>query len=115
LTCSTVYGTMTEKKLNKLCERIRSLREQAGSVRSHKIVSVAKQLGRYRIDTTGGHPQYGTDLRPGRVTIPSHLRPLKRRTTLSILGELEADIFYWREQLRRDKEPPSLPTGEVEQ
>ena len=110
-----MYGTMTEKKLNKLSERIRSLKEQAGSVRSRELVSVAKQLGRYRIDTTGGHPQYGTDLRPGRVTIPAHSRPLKRRTTFSILGELEADIFYWREQLPRAEEPPNLQIGDVEQ
>ncbi|KKM67979.1 hypothetical protein LCGC14_1465740 [marine sediment metagenome] len=73
-------------------------------MRSREIVSVAQQLGRYRINTPGGHPQYGTDLRPGRVTIPSHSKPLKRRTTLSILSELEADVFYWQERLSHEEE-----------
>ena len=94
---------MTEKKLKKLSAQIRSLKEKAGSVRSRDLVSVAKKLGRYRIKTDG-HPQYGTDLRPGRITIPSHSKPLKRRTTLSILGELETDIFYWQDRLSRDEE-----------
>jgi len=89
---------MKKKKLKKLFEEIRSLRERAGSVRSRELVAVAKKLGRYRIKTDG-HPQYGTDLRSGRITIPSHSKPLKRRTTLSILDELETDISYWHDRL----------------
>ncbi len=89
---------MKEKKLDKLDLQIRSLKSKAGSVRSQELVNVAKKLGRYRIKTDG-HPQYGSNLRPGRITIPSHSKPVKYRTTLSILSELETDIFYWREQL----------------
>lgn len=89
---------MTKRKLKKVCAEIRSLREVAGSVLGRQLAAVAKKLGRYRIKADG-HPQYGTDLRAGRITIPSHSRPLKRRTTLSILGELETDVFYWSERL----------------
>jgi predicted RNA binding protein YcfA (HicA-like mRNA interferase family) len=106
---------MTEKKLKKLEVQIRSLKAQAGSVRSQEIVSVAQQLGRYRIRTSG-HPQYGTDLRAGRITIPAHSTPLKRRTTLSILAELDTDVFYWRERISREEESePGPSTDEAEQ
>jgi hypothetical protein len=94
---------MKKKKLKLLAEEIRSLRRRAGSVHDRELVAVAKKLGRYRIKTDG-HPQYGSALRPGRITIPSHSRPLKQRTTLSILDDLDADIFYWKERLSYDND-----------
>jgi len=94
---------MKKKKLKKLLGEIRSLRQRAGSVLGRELANVAKKLGRYPIKGGGGHTQYGTDLRPGRVTISSHSKPLKRRTTLSILDELEADVFYWRELLAKQE------------
>jgi len=104
---------MDKKKLKKLAEEIRSLRRKAGSVHDRELVSIARKLGRQRVKTDG-HPQYISDLRTGRITIPSHSKPLAYRTTLNILDELQTDVFYWRESLRsRKKDPPdNLQTSE---
>jgi predicted RNA binding protein YcfA (HicA-like mRNA interferase family) len=90
---------MTIEKLKKIEESIRSLRKQAGSVRDRDLVGIAEQLGRVRVKASGGHQNYISNLRPGRITIPSSPKPLKRLTTISILKELESDLFYWREKL----------------
>ena len=94
---------MNKKKLKNLAKKIRSLRRQAGSVRDRELASIAMSLGRERAKTSGGHPQYTSDLLPGKITIPSHSRPLKERTTHAILDDLEADVFYLKELLQSKK------------
>ena len=94
---------MNEKKLKKLASEIRSLRQQAGSIRGRELAVVAEKLGRRQVGS-GGHPQYISDLRPGRITIPSHSKPLKSRTALSILDDLDTDVFFWRESLSNEED-----------
>ena len=104
---------MALRKLKKLTKKIRSLRRQAGSVRDRELANIAKSLGRKKVKTDG-HPQYISELRPGRITIPSHSKPLKDGTTHAILDELEADVFYWKDLLRFKKSETSQKSQEVE-
>jgi hypothetical protein len=93
---------MNETKLKKLLRQIRSLRKRAGSVHDRELVSVAKSLGRWKLKGDG-HPNYASDLRSGRITIPSHSKPLREGTALAILDDLETDVFYWKEKLQAAK------------
>jgi predicted RNA binding protein YcfA (HicA-like mRNA interferase family) len=100
---------MNLNKLKKLAGEIRSLRRKAGSVHDRELVSIAQSLGR-KSTNTSGHPQYVSDLRRGRITIPSHSKPLAKGTTLAILADLETDVFYWRRLLRSQKaDSPNSP------
>jgi hypothetical protein len=57
---------------------------------------LAEALGRRRADR-GSEPTFVSDAFPGLrpLTIPSHSKPLKRFTALSVLDQLEEDIAEW--------------------
>jgi hypothetical protein len=94
---------MTKGKLNRIKRKHRGLRERSQDLRNHELAGLARSLGRRR-SKRGKEPTYVSepflDLRP--VSIPSHPGPLKRFTAVSILDQLEEDIFRWEEILELD-------------
>jgi hypothetical protein len=91
---------MTIMRLNKIEGELDSLRARSASLRPRELIDIAKKLGRYR-SNQGKEPTFVSDGIPGRpITIPAH-KTLKRGTALNILGQLENDIFYLREQLNK--------------
>ena len=93
---------MTKVALARLKRRMESLRGKAANIRTRELVGLAQALGRRRVDR-GSEPTYVSDpfptLRP--ATIPSHSKPLKKYTALSVLNQLEEDVSAWDEALLR--------------
>ena len=91
---------MTKTRLNRLKRKIANLRARSAGIRTRELVSVANGLGR-RSAQRGKEPTYVSDqfpnLRP--ISIPSHSKPLKRFTAMSILDRLEDDVAAWEEVL----------------
>jgi hypothetical protein len=96
---------MNKNKLKKIQREIRSLRKRSGSVTERELVAIAKKLGRQRANR-GTEPTYISDNLPGPpIRIPSHPGTLKQGTALSILDDLETDVFNWRARLDRESRP----------
>ena len=103
LTCGTACGTMNSKSLNKIRRKLERLRAGAGNLHCRELVEVAKSLGR-RLSKRGKHPMYVSD----QFLQISHRYPfrpdsLNRITVLSILGQLDEDVFRWDELLESDE------------
>jgi hypothetical protein len=102
---------MNKRRLKKLVQEMRSLRNRAGSITERDLIGIAKKLGRTKFKR-GDHPTYISipfhDLKP--VTIPSH-RTMNRHTALAILDDLDNDVFRWREELRKSNDPEDKSNG----
>lgn len=92
---------MDKKKLKKIEQKIRSLRNGLGNIRSIDLIKIATKLGRV-LHSGGKHPQYVnsffSDLHP--ISIPSHSVGVNPWTAQSILDDLESyDVERWKQLL----------------
>jgi hypothetical protein len=89
---------MEEEKLQRIEEEVRCLRRKLANIHDRELISLVRQLGRER-SNRGKEPTFISDLIPGpAITIPAH-GVVKKGTARNILRQIEADIFFLREQI----------------
>lgn len=98
---STTYGIMDQKKLDRITLRI--LKARRSPQKARDLESIAKQLGRTKVNR-GKEPTWESEL-PGRppLSIPHHGgRDIATGTRNSILDFLEDDALALQEILDRE-------------
>lgn len=90
---------MNVRKLQRIFEKINTLRNRPNNIKPRELKSLAISLER-RKEKRGKHDTYVSDL-PGTTAlpIPDHSGSLAEWTALSILDDLERDAFIWAELL----------------
>lgn len=91
---------MNKKSIVKIERKLASLRARSAGLRRRDLERIAKSLGRRKFDR-GKEPTYISEAFPNELrplTIPGHVT-IKRGTALSILNQLEEDVFKWKEWL----------------
>ena len=86
-------------KLRRLRRRLEAFERQKRSIKSAKLITFAKSVGRTEVDR-GKHVTLEMEGRDA-LTIPSHSGTLKTGTASGILGVLEEDIILLEEQEAR--------------
>lgn len=94
---------MDRRKLDKLERQLKSMQASPYGVRADDLVSLAKKLGRAKVNR-GKEPTYErAPLMPGGVvfplTIPGHTGDLAVGTVKSIVNTLQDDIDEYRQWL----------------
>lgn len=99
----TIYNIMDAAKLAKIKRRIQECRKRANNLRHRDLESIAKALGRERSKKRTNEPTYiSTLFKTNVLTIPDHSGTLKKGTALSILDQLEEDVYRFEEELERE-------------
>lgn len=93
---------ITPKRLQKLREKIESLRQRSGSIRPEELSRIAVAVGR-KLAVRGKEPTYASP-RPGwfPLSIPNHPGTLKRGTACNIPDQLERDLELLESAVRRE-------------
>ena len=105
---------MTPKKLAGIKRNIVDCRRGAGNLRHRDLASIAIALGRRRSKQRTTEPTYESSVFDTNViTIPDHSKGLKKWTALSILNQLEEDVYRWEEKLRREQRENRTGNGYV--
>lgn len=96
---------MNKTKLKKLKKKLEAYRQSPQGRKRRPLESIAKQLGRERVDT-GKEPTYVNKDHPewGTLTIPGHSRDLKVGVCLSIVDALLSNIDEWEMVLNHSDE-----------
>ena len=96
---------MDASKLAKIKRRIEECRKRANNLRHRDLESIANALGRERSKKRTNEPTYiSTVFKTNVITIPDHPGTLKKGTALSILDQLEEDVYRFEEELERETE-----------
>lgn len=96
---------MNKTKLKKLKKKLEAYRQSPQGRKRSSLVSIAKQLGRERVDT-GKEPTYVNKDHPEWVplSIPGHPGDVKVGTCCRIIDALLSDIDEWEIALNQSDE-----------
>ena len=95
---------MTRKRLEKLKRKLQDARRGAANLHHRDLASIAKSLGRKRSRTRTKEPTFESEeFDTNVITIPDHAGGLKKGTAISIINQLEEDIFLWDEKISNEE------------
>ncbi len=107
-----VYDIMNEIKLKKLLGEVARMKTQVGSLKTKRLISLAKKCG-WELFPRGNHPIYENTLWPDCpfLTIPNHSEHFRKHTAKSTLQQIEG-VLITQLEIIMDNIRPTNEEGE---